>query len=907
MLLTTFFTNAQIPIQGFFEDHEGSAVWDADGSGPEPEAYGHIHPFGYGPSGYYAASRDYDGIDPDPKAAMCHFMNGITGFPLLIQALVDNGFTPGQLKIKYGMGTLKDDIEGEDWFTFNNAHYVNRYDSYYTIVLNNEPVISCYNNYMQVHIDSLDDFWVIETNFSYPEDISGFSSPPVQDVAAAFMADMNGQQMRLVVDDLQFTGEFFDGNGRVDGAFFDIVSGYLEKGWPELPIAGSVGDHQGLALWDADGTGPEPEAYGHTFYYGGNTWWTPYYTASLDYDGIDPDPNAAIGQKTGVATAFPNLELQMAYRGFSPDQLKIKSSIATLGNDIEGVDWWLDGNIHYSRSFGNKVIFEIAGEPILEYSIDSNFSSMDLDNLNGELLSYSNFSPVKDISADASEDAQFVAKSLLKDMGGQFIQSVLEGTFVDYFNDGNGRDGVFYQVDYGYFTLGSGQGTFIEGGDVSGNWLAENSPYMINGNIIVPDGETLTIEPGVIVAFRGPYYIRVEGCVIAEGTDEENILFTHSNPTVLWDGFDYEDTPSSNDSSRFSYCTFQYAYAQSPDPLNSGGAFGVKNFDKLKITNCTFQHNLADQMGPIHFPTGGAIALWNSSPLIQNCIFRHNYAETFGGAIFLFEYSNPVISGCLFYDNESGSLAGAIGFDENSTGILINNTIIYNFAEYGGALAFLNGSSPEVVNNIIWGNIAELSGNQVHIENSTNNPGFYYCDIEEGQEGFGGVTVTIDYLFNLDKDPLFSTNPDDPVYYLTSESPCINMGTPDTSAWFYPQYLPNTCLGGNPRIYEDIIDMGVYEVMPVGIGEEIVKLDEFRIQPNPFRNTIQIVFELPDPEMVVLEIYNALGVKVASLEEGFFPGGMHNITWNTRGLPNGIYFCRLQAGEAFYTRKIIKN
>ena len=34
-------------------------------------------------------------------------------------------------------------------------------------------------------------------------------------------------------------------------------------------------------------------------------------------------------------------------------------------------------------------------------------------------------------------------------------------------------------------------------GDVSGVWKIENSPVLISGNILVPEGKTLSIEPGL--------------------------------------------------------------------------------------------------------------------------------------------------------------------------------------------------------------------------------------------------------------------------------------------------------------------------------------------------------------------------------------------------------------------------
>ena len=216
MLLTTFLTNAQIPIQGLAADHEGFAVWDADGSGPEPEGYGHPVPWGWGTARYYSASKDYDGIDPDPDAAFCHFLDNISGFPLFVQALTDNGFTPGQVKAKTSLYDLKDDIEGEDWFIFNNTHYTNRYDGYYYFELNGEPMISGYIFYIQSFWSSSPTHSEFKASFSSPLDASLNSSLEVQEVAAAFLSDMNGQELRFVMTNMQPTGSTFYGNGRVN-------------------------------------------------------------------------------------------------------------------------------------------------------------------------------------------------------------------------------------------------------------------------------------------------------------------------------------------------------------------------------------------------------------------------------------------------------------------------------------------------------------------------------------------------------------------------------------------------------------------------------------------------------------------------------------------------------------------
>ena len=52
-------------------------------------------------------------------------------------------------------------------------------------------------------------------------------------------------------------------------------------------------------------------------------------------------------------------------------------------------------------------------------------------------------------------------------------------------------------------------GVKIPGGDVFGTWDASGSPYLIDGDITIPTGATLTIEPGVDVLFQSWYSLTV--------------------------------------------------------------------------------------------------------------------------------------------------------------------------------------------------------------------------------------------------------------------------------------------------------------------------------------------------------------------------------------------------------------
>ncbi len=298
--------------------------------------------------------------------------------------------------------------------------------------------------------------------------------------------------------------------------------------------------------------------------------------------------------------------------------------------------------------------------------------------------------------------------------------------------------------------------TVVAAGNVSGTWTLANSPYHINGEIIIPNDSTLTIEPGVEVVFMGHYKLNVQGRLLAIGSKKDSIRFTAEDKNAGWHGVRFINTPNTNDTSKLIYCSFKYGKANTGVNTGDdrrGGAIFIHGFGKIIVSNSLFEFNMNN--GEISVATGGsAIYIESASPLIKNNTFLNNEGTTdcsilcvysnaailnnvfsnnkgCHGPIFCY-YNAPTVSGNIISNNITTRAGGGIftmssntiitnniiinnqsfGIEGEGGGIkcwmddkskIINNTIVNNSASHGGGFCCNNNADPILINNITMG------------------------------------------------------------------------------------------------------------------------------------------------------------------------------------------------------------
>ena len=461
-----------------------------------------------------------------------------------------------------------------------------------------------------------------------------------------------------------------------------------------------------------------------------------------------------------------------------------------------------------------------------------------------------------------------------------------------------------------FFSINISAQTTVNGNQ-SGIWTVENSPYNVTGNIVVPDGEILTIEAGTEVNFQAYYKLTVLGTLNANGTETDSIFFTTDNQTTGWGGISLGQSISGNVTpadgvSNFSYCKFEYGKTLSDGeyPDIHGGAIRMINSDAV-YSNCVFANNSSfsgEGMGGaiyaintgssdnpvtmftdckfIHnvgYSEGGAIKFTSDfNTEITNCEFIENTTNYGGGAICFYSVVDPSVVNCLFANNitnyDNGGAVKSLG---NGNTISFKNCTMAGNKAFGGSggAAALYYTDVDFVNCIAYNNSSQYDDDNVYIDAGGSSATVNYCDMTMPEYNTTGSD-------NIDTDPLFvdAVNGD---YHLKETSPCIDAGID----------IGLSYLGEAP-------DMGCFEYgMP-----EIVNLIEnplTYIFPNPTENSLIIQ---SDKKIKSIVISDFSGKNINSIHLNSNNKQIIDLS----DLKNGIYFIKFfMTDNSVISKKII--
>jgi len=123
----------------------------------------------------------------------------------------------------------------------------------------------------------------------------------------------------------------------------------------------------------------------------------------------------------------------------------------------------------------------------------------------------------------------------------------------------------------------------------------------------------------------------------------------------------------------------------------------------------------------------------------------------------------------------------------------------------------------------------------------------------------------------------------------------------------YYSFIDNGAIGNKIqyRLRQNDND-GTFEYSPV-VEVELnpTTFALYQNYPNPFNPSTMIRFSMPVSGNVALNVFNTLGEKVATLLNGQMEAGYHEVSFDAKNLPSGLYFYEIKTGDFSSIKKMI--
>ncbi|MCP3139235.1 right-handed parallel beta-helix repeat-containing protein [Pyxidicoccus xibeiensis] len=288
---------------------------------------------------------------------------------------------------------------------------------------------------------------------------------------------------------------------------------------------------------------------------------------------------------------------------------------------------------------------------------------------------------------------------------------------------------------------------------LSGRLTAAGSPYRVvgdaNGVVTIPRGQSLTVEPGVILDFRGRpdvteadvdraspnsvmnhqrgrVEVRVYGAIRVQGTAQQPVLLTSTNPYGWWGVNFYGQNSVGDGHPVFAHMVFEkvrknqyngdrdwtrgalWAYYPGPVTITDSvfrdneasahcGAVDLMFTDGSRIENTVFDNNRIveidrfAQPGTFSMSGGGALCITHGrNSVVRGNTFRDNTVEAYGGFVTTALQPRPLLT----YPNPQGIVdlggGGAILYFQPDNDLLEDNLFEANEVVLGpGAAIYL--------------------------------------------------------------------------------------------------------------------------------------------------------------------------------------------------------------------------
>ncbi|HBZ01009.1 MAG TPA: hypothetical protein DEO84_06785 [candidate division Zixibacteria bacterium] len=505
---------------------------------------------------------------------------------------------------------------------------------------------------------------------------------------------------------------------------------------------------------------------------------------------------------------------------------------------------------------------------------------------------------------------------------------------------GVGTDNGVYRYPYNVFS-----GVIVYPGSQT-NITWGPGLIIINGDVTVPSGKTLTILPGTDVEFvynfdrcasgssHSKSELVINGTLNALGTLNDPIVFESSRPTLQGAGQWYGIRVEGYGHVNLDYCEIKHAdygirsnghsYLAVNHTLmdlnTSAGIYMNVYPNSATISNSRIQNSgtYGIYCGDGMFTSTTDTLLYNKygvyykgydSPDIEYCrIIAPSSPITSYYGIYIFGTS-PGATPQILGNYIAGFTQGGIYLTTVTSRGLISFTTIDAGSIYG---IYCTSSSVSILGdppngngkrNLIHGNTNGIwltsSSNPIirRTKFDQNNPRNLYIasgcwpdihpqTLDQANSFHSLAGFSYCDIYNANASPIDATG-----NYWGENPPADNQIYNATYVPYYtqdplPRMAPPSPINGLPN-----------------------DLELATVYPNPFNPTATISFGLASPQVVSVNIYNIMGQKIRSLSEGYLQAGTISFIWDgkdSEGRPvsSGLYFCSIQTETKQQTVKL---